>query len=319
MRWLWSLVKALLVLLVLTGLLSVPILYSLGRPQVRAVSIEKIHAEEGIPVETVHPVLKEFRDYFHCDGSVVADVRAMLRANVEEVVEVVNARVGDAVRKGQVLVEFRKTDLEAAIQAAETAFQEAQNNYDRYAKLREDGVISQDRLELYRTRRDNAAAALEAARSRLKFADVASPVDGVVEQRWVEAGEYKGVGKELMTIVDLSTVEVAALVPEAQVAHVAPGTQAEFMLESQDEWLAGTVSRVSPATTDPNRFFDVYLKVQNSPASGGWLMRPGMYAQVRFLRSDKPERVGKSATEPLNGRAHPHWPELLGLLRFARN
>ena len=39
----------------------------------------------------------------------------------------------------------------------------------------------------------------------------------------------------------------------------------------------------------------------------------------RFLRSDKPERVGKSAAELLNGRAHPHWPELLGLLRFARN
>jgi len=39
----------------------------------------------------------------------------------------------------------------------------------------------------------------------------------------------------------------------------------------------------------------------------------------RFRRSDRPERVGKSPAELLNGQAHPHWLELLGFERFSRN
>jgi hypothetical protein len=38
-----------------------------------------------------------------------------------------------------------------------------------------------------------------------------------------------------------------------------------------------------------------------------------------FLRSERPERVGKSPAELLTGRAHPHWLEMLGYRRFSRN
>src|SRR5205814_7037831 len=38
-----------------------------------------------------------------------------------------------------------------------------------------------------------------------------------------------------------------------------------------------------------------------------------------FMRSEHPERVGKSPTELLNGQKHPHWLELLGFQRFRRN
>jgi hypothetical protein len=39
----------------------------------------------------------------------------------------------------------------------------------------------------------------------------------------------------------------------------------------------------------------------------------------RFIRSDRPERVGKSPAELLNGERHPHWLEMLGFERFCRN
>jgi hypothetical protein len=39
----------------------------------------------------------------------------------------------------------------------------------------------------------------------------------------------------------------------------------------------------------------------------------------RFLRSERPERVGKSPAELLSGKAHPHWLEMLGYQRFSRN
>ena len=39
----------------------------------------------------------------------------------------------------------------------------------------------------------------------------------------------------------------------------------------------------------------------------------------RFLRSERPERVGKSPAELLGGSPHPHWLEMLGYVRFSRN
>jgi len=39
----------------------------------------------------------------------------------------------------------------------------------------------------------------------------------------------------------------------------------------------------------------------------------------RFLRSERPERAGKSPAELLSGSPHPHWLEMLGYVRFSRN
>ena len=284
MKAVMKLAAVLLVLAATAAVVAVATLWVLGKPRRRVISIEQRQAAEGVPVSVVRPTPMEFTDYLDCDGSVVADVRAMLRSKIEEVVEAVHADVGDPVQKGQVLVAFRKADLEADVKAAETAFEEARNSCERYSMLAEQQVVSQDRLEQVRTRRDAAGAALEAAASRLKFAELASPIDGYVDARWVEPGEFKGIGKELLSIVNLSTVQVRALVSEGDVARIAIGEDAEFQLESSQTWVPGRVERISPVTNDPNRFFEVFLKVQNPRVGENWLMRPGMYAAVRFVR-----------------------------------
>ncbi|MFO7957137.1 MAG: efflux RND transporter periplasmic adaptor subunit [Candidatus Brocadiia bacterium] len=281
-------INYLLVLTVVVGVM-VAVLYRLGQAEAEATSIGKIHENQGFPVAVQPPVRTEFHDYLFVDGEVVADVRSMLRAKVDEVVEAVHVRVGERVEKGQLLVEFRTTDLEAAIQAAQVAYEEAQSKYARYQNLFEQDVMSEDQLETARTAMENAASSLRQAKSRLGFAEVHSPINGIVEQRFVEPGEFKGVGKELLTIVDLGRLEVKANVPEQYVPELSRGQTGEFQLESGQEWLSGPISRISPSTMDPNRFFDVYLAVENRQEDGRWLMRPGMYAEVRFLRRRIPD------------------------------
>ncbi len=284
-----------IVVLVILAAVSALVLFKLGQQPPATVSIEKVQMEKGIPVQTASPVRMDFTDYEHCDGYVAPDVRAVLRAKIEEVVEEVSVRPGDHVTKGQVLVQFRTLDLDAAIDSAQAAYDEASNNYDRQKNLLEQNVVSEERVEAARTAMESAATALRLARSRRAFAEVASPIDGVVSGRTVEPGEYMAVGKELVTIVDLATVEVDALVPAADVADLSSGQQGEFQLESGPQWFMGTIRRISPSTSDPNRFFDVYLKVQNQRDEGRYLMRPGMYAEVRFVRHRYADAVGVPA------------------------
>jgi RND family efflux transporter MFP subunit len=276
-----AVVFAVVLAVLVTGVLLM--LYKLGAQKASVVSIDAIQMQSGIPVEVRLPRRMDFEEYLYCDGNVVADVQAVLRSKLDEVVQSVAVRAGEQVQAGQLLAEFRPDDLEANIEAARVAQEEAANNYERYASLFEQQVISPDRLDQMRTIKESADAALRAAKSQLAFAAVRSPIDGYVAARMVEPGEYKGKGDELLTIVDLATVEVRALVPEEHVSHIAPGGQGQFELESDARWLGGTISRVSPSTDDPNRFFDVYLKVENERSESGWLMRPGMYAEVRFV------------------------------------
>jgi RND family efflux transporter MFP subunit len=275
---------ALAALVLIVSGLGVLVLYRLGAEPEAALSIERIQATEGFPVNLTSPVRADFTDYLICDGSVVADVKTMLRAKISEIVEAIHVRVGEVVQSGQLLVAFRTDDLQAQFEAAQAAYEESVSSHARQTNLRAQGVVSQERLEQARTAMEAAQSSLRLAESRLASARVVAPIGGLVDERFVEPGEYIGVGDELIGIVDLATVEVRALVPEQEMAGLAAGASGEFRLEGSDRWHSGTVARTGPSTDDPDGFFSVYVRAVNVRDGDQWLMRPGMYATVRFLR-----------------------------------
>ena len=253
-------------------------------------SLEEIERQEGMAVVVEKPKRRDFTSYLYCDGHVSAGRRYFLRARVGEVVEEVLVDTGDIVEEGELLATFRREDIEARIDASRAAFEEAEANYERYSNLFEQGVVSADVVDARRTARENAAAALRQARTQLKYTEVHSPAGepraagGSVQVagRFVDPGEFKGVGKPLFSLIDLSRVDVQVLVPAAGVGGLRADQALEFRLEDEQIWRTGTVRRISPSTQSPNRFFHVYLSLENEREGGVWQMRPGMYAEVRI-------------------------------------
>ncbi len=274
---------AVVLVLIIAALASLVYVRIVRKPS-EGVSIEKIEEEEGIAVATGVPVRRDFTEYVTCDARIDTANRYMFRASTPGVVEKVNVNVGDAVEKDQLLVEFRKTDLEAQVSAAKAAHKEAVDNLRRYTVLLEKGGASQNMVDAQKTAVERAAAALRLAESALSFAEIRSPVGGDVrvEARFAEPGEEKGMGKELLSLVDMATLEVKANVPESAMRLIREGFQAEYRLEGERDWRTGTIARISPSTSHPNRFFDVFLRMKNEKTGVEWVMRPGMYAQVRI-------------------------------------
>lgn len=287
----WTILVVLLVL----GLAAVVVVKIIRKKAgARAVSIEEIERQKGVAVAVENPVRMDFTDYLYCDGEVDASARYVLRSSIDDVIRAVHVDVGDIVKKGQILVEFRKDDLEADISARKAAHDEAKRNYERYKALLEKGGVSKNMVEAKRTAMETAAAALKRAESKLEFAKIRAPAGDTeedrrgsvqVEARFVDPGEHKGKGKELITLVDLSTVEVRAMVPEGGVRFAEVGKEIEFRLEDEKSWRAGAVTRVGPSTEHPNRFFDVFVRLDNERSGSKWLMRPGMYVQVGIPRT----------------------------------
>lgn len=282
MKWLSTILKLMLLFVVIAAALAGLALLQAARSRIKRQSIEGIQQREGVAVRVTHPVQRDFVEHLTCDGVVDAAVRSVLRARIGETVEAVHCDVGDTVKKGQDLVQFRTADLEADLEARRAADDEAESNLQRFEALHEAGNTSLQLLEQTRTARQAAAAALRLAESRLQFARVLSPISGVVESRHVEPEEFKDKANELLTIIDLGRIEILARVPESAIGSLEEGGQGEFRIEGDRGWNTGKIERISPFTDNPNRFFDVYLEAENRREGSRWQMRPGMYCEVRF-------------------------------------
>jgi hypothetical protein len=88
--------------------------------------------------------------------------------------------------------------------------------------------------------------------------------------------------------------------------------------EAIDALAAGTV-RASSLVENLNSRLRNYFTLRRHLGSG-YLSLLQCFLDHRVLeRSERPEREGKTPAEVLTGRAHPHWLEMLGFKRFARN
>lgn len=144
----------------------------------------------------------------------------------------------------------------------------AQKEYDRVAKLIASGSVNQQLYDQTQTRYNQAAlsrkqanAARESAQAELarvesegallekQLADCfpASPVAGLVAEKYIEAGEWIGIGRPLVKIANLDTVWVKVYLPPADLTKIQLGGRASIDPEDgREERLSGTVSWISP-------------------------------------------------------------------------
>jgi membrane fusion protein, multidrug efflux system len=287
-----------LVILVLVfgtvGVVAALVFMKLGEVKPPASSIDGIHARDGVPVSAEDVRRHTFVRYLYCDGDVVARERAMLRAALDEIVETVTVLPGEPVKKGQVLVTFRRKDIDSQITAAETARKEARENHRRYKELRAEGVATPEQVERAETAEQEAESRCALLESRLGFTVVRSPIDGVVEERWVEPGEKKNAKDELISVIAPAELDVRALVPERYRADLTLGMDGEFQFVESDgdagAWIAAKITRMAPSTTDANRFFEVYLKLDEPGRA-----LPGRYVELRFGMGTVPDALSVSS------------------------
>src|SRR5690606_4062436 len=139
---------------------------------------------------------------------------ALLSVEVEE---------GMRVQQGQVLARLDDRELAAQEVSAEAAFAVAEAAYQRAEQLRNSQVITISEYERDRTAYAAALAQLDQLRTRRGYAVIRSPLDGMVLEKRVEAGDVVAPQTQLFRIGDVSTMVVRVPVSELDVVELAPG------------------------------------------------------------------------------------------------
>jgi membrane fusion protein, heavy metal efflux system len=225
----------------------------------------------------------------------------------------VNVRLGDAVRQGDVVVSIESPDADAAMSAylqSQSAITQAKANLiksqadlDRAKDLFEHNAIAKKEVLNAENANAQAQAAFEQAGATSKQAlsrlqilgltpgvfgqkvAVKAPISGKVLEISVVPGEYRNdTNASLMTISDLSTVWVAADVPENAIRLIKLNERIDIELTAfPGEKFAGRVARIADTVDPQTRTIKVRAEMDNRNGR----LRPEMYGRIHHEEGTK--------------------------------
>jgi membrane fusion protein, heavy metal efflux system len=225
----------------------------------------------------------------------------------------VNARLGDTVKKGQLLLRVQSTDVSGAFSDYRKAVadeQLARTQLDRSKQLYARGAISLNDLQVAQDTEDKVKVDVETTAERLRvlgntsldhpsgIVDIRAPISGVItDQQVTNAAGVQGLASpNPFTISDLTDVWILCDVYENDLADVRLGEKADTRLNAYpDQVFTGIISNIGPVL-DPNlRTAKVRIEMHNPG-----LMRPGMFVTATFHGQRKEARAAVPATAILH-------------------
>ena len=204
--------------------------------------------------------------------------RAQLSSQAGGRVEIVAVSPGDTVKAGDVLVQVDVEALTLELQVQRSTAEStrsqlalAETQLARALSLVERGVGTTSTLDEARGSVASLRANLSAledqvsvAELRLRNATLRAPFDGTVSARDAEPGQYVSIGAPLVTIVDLSSVEMQANAAVGSGALLAPGQTVSIAVDGiEGKTFAGTVTRINPVAKEATRTIPVYITIDN--------------------------------------------------------
>ncbi|HVP08703.1 MAG TPA: efflux RND transporter periplasmic adaptor subunit [Burkholderiales bacterium] len=240
-------------------------------------------------------------------GTLTPFTEATVKAKVAGELVAVPVREGASVKQGQMLAKIDLTEVqarvaarEADVEAAKAQLVWAEKNRAQQKALLEKAFISQSAYDNVQSSRDVAAAKLRAAEADLVVAKKAlgdavlvAPFSGIVSQRHAQPGERVALDAKVVSIVDLSRLELEASVPPTAIGEVRVGQTMEFRVEGFGErTFAGRIERINPSATAGSRSISVYAVIDNPEG----LLRGGMFAQGALTLARQDHALAVPAT-----------------------
>ncbi|HTZ96502.1 MAG TPA: efflux RND transporter periplasmic adaptor subunit [Terriglobales bacterium] len=220
--------------------------------------------------------------------------------------------------------EMQKAELEA--KAAKQALEAQQKVYDSRQDLFQQGALprkelDQSGVELTQARNQyaiaqehldallaigkqqtlkSAAGQLESAKGKyvgaeaqLGYSEIRSPIDGVIADRPLYAGEMAAAGTPLLTVMDMSQVVARAHIPQADAALLKLGDEATITVPGEEEVVRGKVTVISPALDPNSTTVEVWIQAKNPEQR----LKPGTSIHLSVLaREIKDARVIPAAS-----------------------
>lgn len=253
--------------------------------------------EAVIEVKTITAQKGDVTTMVTATGTIEPITQVEVGTQVSGVIEKIYVDYNSVVSEGQLIAELDKTNLKAALTQAQAAYDNAvsQRNYmktiyERQKTLYDNKVISKadydDALYNYETAKGTVTqrlSDLQEARTNLGYANIYSPINGVVLSRDIDEGQTVAASYSTPTLFtiaqDLREMQVEADVDEADIGGVKEGQRVTFTVDAYlGETFEGTVTQVRLDYTETSNVitYTVVIKADNPDLK----LKPGLTATI---------------------------------------
>ncbi|MBS0320317.1 MAG: efflux RND transporter periplasmic adaptor subunit [Proteobacteria bacterium] len=243
--------------------------------------------------DLVYPKPEPLARWLPVSGTLEPVNQVVVKAKVSGDVRDVLVREGETVHPGEVVARFDTSDLDArrsvaqgALESARAQLALADKTRGMNTKLLKENFISQNAYDNSQSGYDVALGNVKSAEAQVRLAEIAlrdatvtAPLGGSVAKRHVQPGEKVPFDAPLVTIVDLSDLEMQALVPAGDVPELKVGMPVNLAVDGfPARTFTGRIARINPSTEAGTRSILVYIALKNADAA----LRGGMYANGRI-------------------------------------
>ncbi|MBQ3689185.1 MAG: efflux RND transporter periplasmic adaptor subunit [Bacteroidales bacterium] len=223
---------------------------------------------------------------------------------VSGIVEKLYVDYNSHVKKGQLLAELDKSTLnerhnqaQTQVMSAESQLRHAQQAYNRTKELFEAKAATKVEMEdaentlvQAKSTLQNAQTSLREAKVNLGYAEIYSPIDGVILSKDIEEGQTVASSFNTPTLFviakDLKNMQVEANVDEADIGQVKVGQKCTFTVDAYNgETFTGEVKeiRLKPTTTSNVVTYTVVIQAPNPEEK----LYPGMTASISVITKEE--------------------------------
>jgi RND family efflux transporter MFP subunit len=249
-------------------------------------------------------------------GNLIGAATVQVVPKVNGRLQTVNVKLGDPVRRGQIVAKVEDNEIREQVNQAEASYKVgqatirqrdadlklAQTNLDRNRSLLERELLPRQtyddtearhqaaiaQLDLARAQFEQAKARLDELKINLANTVISSPVDGFVAKRFLDPGAFVGPNAAVASLVDIRTVRLVANLVEKDAKRVRAGTPGEVEVDAYPgETFKGVVSRVAPVFDPSTRTAEMEIEVANA----SFRLKPGMYARVQLTVDRKADAL----------------------------
>lgn len=292
----------------ITLILIVGMRVSVSMSKAAAQKTAEMNRQTYIPVETFTVKTQTISSTILLNGKVQADKEAPVMVAIPGKVAEIHAKVGDKVKKDQVLFSLDKSDVLISYNQAAAVYQMAQagyetsmrkyendkNSYERLKELYTIGAVSKVELEQAELMASDSArqaiegqlaqaqAAYESASKTLNDMDVKSPIDGILTSLDVSIGAMVSNASPAAKVVDLEKVFVTVSVSEKEINNVKRDQEVQVEVPSASKKVKGKIEGLSLAA-DSRGKYTLKTYIDNKDA----VIKPGMFANVTLSTAAK--------------------------------
>ncbi|MEI6896627.1 MAG: efflux RND transporter periplasmic adaptor subunit [Psychromonas sp.] len=248
-------------------------------------------------------------------ANVDANNRAILSFQVSGEVDTLRVRMGESVKKGEVLSTLVPTDYQLVVDAKQAEFDLSEADFLRSQQLAKKKLISKDSFDQVETKFTQAKIALSQAQTDLTYTRLISPFDGTVSISYVKAHQVIDANQAIMNIVNNDVMDVTFTIPMSYIEKNGLNylKNNKFSVEIDSHRGASIDAQFKEISTYPNHDTSSYTATVTINKPLHFNLLSGMTGQVKLHNAQRQKKyqvtanawVEKSNTEGKIWRFNP--------------